>query len=69
METGQLEYTEELVKELEESCWNAIRIIWFYSVIRTGMNIHSDEGVKKRKVGDDQSVQLKEWIFIPKSIV
>ncbi|HDR3473391.1 TPA: TetR family transcriptional regulator, partial [Bacillus anthracis] len=27
METGQLEYTEELVKELEESCWNAIRII------------------------------------------
>lgn len=21
METGQLEYTEELVKELEESCW------------------------------------------------
>lgn len=27
METGQLEYTEELVKELEESCWNAIRFI------------------------------------------
>lgn len=25
--TGQLEYSKELVKELEESSWNAIRII------------------------------------------
>ncbi|MGE6363667.1 TetR/AcrR family transcriptional regulator [Bacillus paramycoides] len=27
MEAGDLEYTKELVKELEESSWNAIRII------------------------------------------
>lgn len=26
MATGQLEYSKELIKELEDSCWNAIRI-------------------------------------------
>lgn len=68
METGQLEYTEELVKELEESCWNAIRIIWFYSFIRTGMNIHSEKSIK-RITGDDKSVQFKERMFILEFIV